>query len=103
LLFHYFGHNVDTDRSLFFSGLMIALKDRTFRDTYRNIHPPTVDETKSKNQSTTVLSANNLNNSILEAITRQLVDKINNLSKEYSWKDRFSFIKNIDYDILEAL
>jgi tRNA1(Val) A37 N6-methylase TrmN6 len=91
----------DTDRSLFFSGLMIALKDRTFRDTYRNIHPPTVDETKSKNQSTTVLSANNLNNSILEAITRQLVDKINNLSKEYSWKDRFSFIKNIDYDILE--
>ena len=91
----------DTDRSLFFSGLMIALKDQTFRDTYRNICAPTVDEASSKDSVATVLSASNLNNSILEAITRQLANKVNNLSKEYSWKDRFSFIKNIDYDILE--
>ncbi len=91
----------DTDRSLFFSGLMIALKDNTFRDTYNNIHAPTFDEGKSKDNAATVLSASNLNNAILNAITRQLKDKVNSLSKEYSWKDRFSFIKNIDYDVLE--
>lgn len=89
----------DTERSLFFSGLMIALKDNTFRNTYKNIQAP------SKNELSTikiiVLEAHNLNNAILDAITRQISDKINNLSKSYSWKDRFSFIKNIDYSLLE--
>ena len=36
---------------------------------------------------------------ILDAIVRQISNKINNLSKEYNWKDRFSFIKNIDYTL----
>ena len=89
----------DTDRSLFFSGLMIALKDNTFRSTYKNIQAPSQDEAKNKNE--TVLEAHLLNHAILEAITRQLKDKINNLSKQYSWHDRFSFIKNIDYSLLE--
>lgn len=89
----------DTDRSLFFSGLMIALKDNTFRSIYKNIQAPSEDEVKSKKH--TVLEAHNLNNAILEAITRQLTNKINNLSKEYNWRDRFSFIKNIDYSIIE--
>ena len=44
----------DTDRSLFFSGLIIALKDKTFRDTYRNIHAPTLNETKSKSSATKI-------------------------------------------------
>lgn len=30
-----------------------------------------------------------------------MIDKINNLSKSYSWKDRFSFIRNIDYSLIE--
>lgn len=89
----------DTERSLFFSGLMIALKDNTFRSTYKNIHAPSKAELSTI--KVTILEAHNLNNSILEAITRQLADKINNLSKGYSWKDRFSFIKNIDYSLLE--
>lgn len=89
----------DTERSLFFSGLMIALKDNTFRNTYKNIQAPSKDEIS--NSKSTFLEAHNLNNSILEAITRQLADKINNLSKTYSWKDRFSFIKNIDFSLLE--
>ena len=89
----------DTDRSLFFSGLMIALKDNTFRSTYKNIQAPSKEEVSTiKN---TILEAENLNNAILDAITRQLADKINNLSKSYSWKDRFSFIKNVDYSLLE--
>lgn len=89
----------DTERSLFFSGLMIALKDNTFRSTYRNIQAPSKAELSTI--KVTILEAHNLNNAILEAITRQLADKINNLSKGYSWKDRFSFIKNIDYSLLE--
>jgi hypothetical protein len=89
----------DTERSLFFSGLMIALKDNTFRLTYRNIQAPTKEEVSTV--KVTVLEAHNLNEAILEAITRQLANKINNLSKSYSWKDRFSFIKNIDYSLKE--
>ena len=34
----------DTERSLFFSGLMIALKDITFRNTYKNIQAPSKEE-----------------------------------------------------------
>ena len=89
----------DTERSLFFSGLMIALKDNTFRNTYRNIEAPSRQEVSTI--KITILEAHNLNNAILDAITRQLEHKINNLSKSYSWKDRFSFIKNIDYSLLE--
>lgn len=89
----------DTERSLFFSGLMIALKDNTFRHTYKNIQAPSKEEISTV--KVTVIESHNLNNSILDAITRQLADKINNLSKSYSWKDRFSFIKNIDYSLKE--
>lgn len=89
----------DTERSLFFSGLMIALKDNTFRHTYKNIQAPSREEISTV--KVTVLESHNLNNAILDAITRQLADKINNLSKSYSWKDRFSFIKNIDYSLKE--
>lgn len=89
----------DTERSLFFSGLMIALKDNTFRHTYKNIQAPSKEEISTV--KVTVLESHNLNNAILDAITRQLADKINNLSKSYSWKDRFSFIKNIDYSLKE--
>ena len=78
---------------------MIALKDNTFRNTYKNIQAPSKEEISTI--KITILECHNLNNAILEAITRQLADKINNLSKGYSWKDRFSFIKNVDYSLLE--
>ena len=87
----------DTERSLFFSGLMIALKDKTFRNSYRNIQEPSDDEAKATNSK--LLKAHLLNEAIVEAITRQLKSKINNLSKEYNWKDKFSFIKTIDYSL----
>ncbi len=89
----------DTDRSLFFSGLMIALKNNNFRSTYKNIQAPSKQEVAST--KATVLEAHNLNKAILEAITTELESKINNLSKEFSWRDKFSFIKNVDYTIEE--
>lgn len=89
----------DTDRSLFFSGLMIALKNNNFRSTYKNIQAPSKQEVVST--KATILEAHNLNKAILEAITTELDSKINSLSKEFSWRDKFSFIKNIDYTIEE--
>lgn len=89
----------DTDRSLFFSGLMIALKNNNFRSTYKNIQAPSKQEVAMTKAS--VLEAHNLNKAILEAITTELGSKINSLSKEFSWRDKFSFIKNIDYTLEE--
>lgn len=89
----------DTDRSLFFSGLMIALKNNNFRSTYKRIQAPSKQEVATT--KATVLEAHNLNKAILEAITTELESKINSLSKEFSWRDKFSFIKNIDYTLEE--
>ena len=89
----------DTERSLFFSGLMIALKDVTFRSTYSQIQEPSKEEAKASR--TKLLEAHLLNEAIVNAITRQLESKINNLSKEYNWKDKFSFIKTIDYPLIK--
>jgi hypothetical protein len=89
----------DTDRSLFFSGLMIALTNVNFRSTYKGIQAPSKEEAVSTKG--TILESNNLNTAIVSAISSQLESKINNLSKQYSWKDKFSFIKNIDYSLVE--
>lgn len=89
----------DTDRSLFFSGIMIALKNMNFRNTYKNIQAPTEEEVATT--QSTVLEAHYLNNAILNAIKTELEGRINNLSKEYSWQDRFSFIKTIDYPLIK--
>jgi len=88
----------DTDRSLFFSGIMIALKDPTFRRTYKLIQKPTEDE--AAQARTKLYEAHNLSDAIVNAIDKQLSVKINNLSKEYNWRDRFAFIKSIDYSLV---
>ena len=89
----------DTDRSLFFSGLMIALTNNNFRSTYKGIQAPSKEEASTI--KATILEVHNLNNAIVDAIEKQLESRINNLSKEYSWRDKFSFIKNIDYSLIE--
>ena len=97
--FHSSGKIRDTERSLFFSGLMIALKNNNFRRTYKNIQPPSNQELASI--KTAVPEAHNLNKAILDAITEELAGKINSLSKEFSWRDKFSFIRNIDFTLDE--
>lgn len=89
----------DTDRSLFFAGLLIALTDDNFRSTYKNIKAPT--RTEKSTVKAVVLEAHNLNKAILGSIESQLENKINNLSKEFSWRDKFAFIKTIDYTLDE--
>lgn len=60
----------DTERSLFFSGLMIALKDLTFRSSYESIQAPSKDEANASR--TAMMEAHLLNEAIVNAITRQL-------------------------------
>ena len=88
-----------TDRSLFFSGLIIALTNNNFRQTFEAIEAPSEEEVAKIDA--TILEAYNLNEAILTAIEKQISIKINNLSKEYVWKDKFSFIRNIDYSLGE--
>lgn len=87
----------DTERSLFFAGLMIALKDNTFLQTYSLVEPPTKEQQKAA--SFKLHKSHNLNEVIIKAIDNQISNKTNNHSKEYNWRDRFSFIRNIDYPI----
>lgn len=83
----------DTDRSLFFSGIMIALTNANFRKIYKTIQEPT-------NKNVKLLQAHNLNEAILKAIDEQLSDKINNnLSKQMNWRDSFACIKTIDFEL----
>lgn len=93
-IFHKSAKVKDTERSLFFSGIMIALKDATFRATYKSMGKP-------ENPSKLLSESDLLNSSIIDAITRQLEDKVNTQSKLYSWRDRFSFIKNVDFSLIE--
>lgn len=91
----------DTDRSLLFSGIMIALKNSNFRNTYKSIQAPSDEERASVGVN--FLDAHYMNNAILNAVDIELKGKINNLSKEFSWKDRFSFIKTIDIPLLKYI
>lgn len=90
-----------TERSLFFSGLMIALTNDNFRNTYRHTSPPSKEEIASTNR--TIFESVNLNESIINAIDTQLKAKINNMSKTFNWKDKFSFIRNVDYSLNEYI
>lgn len=85
----------DTDRSMFFSALMIALKNNNFRRTYKDI------QTISKEESKNMLDAHYMNEAVLNAVTFELRDKITNPSKKFSWQDRFAFIRNIDIPLQE--
>lgn len=98
-VFHQGNKIRDTQRSLFFSGIMIALTNQNFRSTYNNITIPSEEETATT--SVKVLKAHNMNKAIIDAIDKQLKAKINNLSKEISWKGTFSFIENVDFELSE--
>ena len=95
--FHNEMHIKDTERSLFFAGIMIALKDKNFYNTYQHIGRA---EGLSKTGSQKLIEAHNLNKAMIDAIESQIAQGVNNKSKEYNWRDRFSFIKNIDYPLV---
>ncbi|WP_083679986.1 MULTISPECIES: class I SAM-dependent DNA methyltransferase [unclassified Pseudonocardia] len=82
----------DTERSLFFSALMIALDDPQFRGVYQAQVVP---------EDTRLVEARYLNDEIVSAVKRQLVKKVNSESKQIDWEDRFAFIKTVDIPLTE--
>jgi type I restriction enzyme M protein len=82
----------DTERSLFFSALMIALDDAQFRNVYESQGVPEDDR---------LVEARYLNDQIVAAVQRQLVKKVNSESKKIDWEDRFAFVKTIDIPLDE--
>jgi type I restriction enzyme M protein len=82
----------DTERSLFFSALMIALDDEPFRAVYRATGRP---------EDERLVEARYLNDQIVAAVKRQLVKKVNYESKQIDWEDRFAFVKTIDIPLDE--
>lgn len=82
----------DTERSLFFSALMIALDDNQFRAVYQFQETP--DDPR-------LVEARYLNDQIVEAVKRQLSKKVNSKSKQIDWEDRFAFVKTVDIPLDE--
>lgn len=82
----------DTERSLFFSALMIALDDEPFRHLYKSISRPEDDR---------LVEARYLNDQIVDAVRRQLVKRVNYESKQIDWEDRFAFVKTVDIPLIE--
>lgn len=82
----------DTERSLFFSALMIALDDDYFRAVY---------DAQVEPEDKRLVAARHLNDQIVEAVQRQLSKKVNSRSKEIDWADRFAFVKTIDIPLDE--
>jgi type I restriction enzyme M protein len=82
----------DTERSLFFSALMIALDDQQFRNVYTSMSKPEDDR---------LVEARYLNDQIVDAVKRQLAKKVNYESKQIDWEDRFAFIKTVDIPLVE--
>ena len=82
----------DTERSLFFSALMIALDDEPFRNVYASISKPEDDR---------LVEARYLNDQIVAAVKRQLAKKVNSESKQIDWEDRFAFVKTVDIPLTE--
>lgn len=82
----------DTERSLFFSALMIALDDSLFRAVY---------QAQVKPDDPRLVEARYLNDQIVEAVKRQLSKKVNSQSKRIDWEDRFAFVKTVDIPLDE--
>lgn len=82
----------DTERSLFFSALMIALDDPQFRSVYKSQVAP---------EDARLVQARYLNDQVIEAVKRQLDKKINSESKQIDWRDRFAFVKTVDIPLGE--
>lgn len=89
----------DTERSLLFSGMMIALTDSNFRAIYKTITKP--DEEELAKTSQAIPESINMSDALVNAINRQLTSKINNFSKQFSWLDQFAFIRNLDFSLSE--
>ncbi|MGN9067262.1 N-6 DNA methylase [Ligilactobacillus agilis] len=97
---HFNQSNVkDTQRSLLFSGMLIALTNANFRSIYKSIDKPSEEEIAKTEQA--IPESICMSEALLNAINIQLKNRVNNLSKKYSWIDQFSFIRNVEFNLDE--
>lgn len=89
----------DTERSLLFSGMLIALTNTNFRSIYKSIEKPSAEEIAKIEQA--VPESMYMSDELLKVINIQLKSRVNNLSKKFSWIDQFSFIKNLELNLSE--
>lgn len=85
----------DTERSLFFSAIVIALNDPNF---YNNFEGVTANP---KTEGKMHLECKNLNKMILDSVVEQIDEKVNNISKKINWRDEFSFLNRININLNE--
>ena len=98
----------DTDRSLFFSAIMIAIKELKLLhevDNQINIYEEKIADVPIKNKKAKEIeykkeAVYKISNTMIDIVDKLISNKINTTSKE-KWKDQFIFIRNLDIDLYE--
>lgn len=83
----------DTERSLFFSAIMIAPGSENFRRSYKGYQKPDEGER--------LIDAHELNEHIISAVVRRFGTDADSHSKAIDWANRFAFIKTVDIPLDE--
>ena len=112
--FHKIKSLKDTDRSLFFSAIMIALNESYpiyTLDTERKIYENKIQDlssnlTKEEREINKTRynreAVSHISNAIIETIDKLIKSKINNESKQ-RWKNQFIFIQDLEIDMYEYI
>ena len=99
----------DTDRSLFFSAIMIAIREKSPMyeiekqiSLYENklSELSSKEEIKIKSIEFNNEAVYNISNSIIDIVDKLIQSKINTESKQ-KWKDQFVFIRNLNINLYE--
>ena len=99
----------DTDRSLFFSAIIIVLHESYFLHKLKNgieiyeegIAKLTKEERKTKGKDLNKQAVYDLSKSIIEEIGRLIKSKINTESKQQKWQNQFAFIEDLEIDLYD--
>lgn len=98
----------DTDRSLFFSAIMIAIREKSpiyEVEKQISIYEEKLEDISKEDKKIKSIEFNkeavyNISNSIIDIVDKLIKNKINTESKQ-KWKDQFVFIRNLNIDLYE--
>lgn len=98
----------DTDRSLFFSAIMIAIREKLpiyEVEKQISIYEDKIADLSKENKKVKSIEYNkeaiyNISNSIIDIVDNLIKSKINTESKQ-KWRDQFIFIRNLNIDLYE--
>lgn len=99
----------DTDRSLFFSAIMIALNEsyplhiiKLQKDFYDKEIREMIKYDKYKEKEYNKQAVQNISKTIIETVNKLIKNKINNSSKQ-NWQNQFIFIYDLDIELNEYI